>query len=422
MVPRKRLDIIWADWWFGVWSCFQSGDRDVATASLQHVWDENAASLTCLSVRSGFDALLTTLNWEPGSEILVSALTIGDIPRIVSSHGLVPVPLDIDPQSLSVTPDAIAAAVTPRTRAVLIAHLFGSRMAMEPLIAVARSHNLLMIEDCAQAYVGRAYRGHAQSSVRCFSFGPIKTATAFAGGMLQFSDAALCKAVQKTQTTWPVQNRWQFFARLLKYAVLMGLSYRLTYSLFTTVCAVCKIDHDRLISLSTRGFSGDNFFRKIRQQPSLPLLTLMTRRIQQFNPTRIARRIQLAEQLQSEARSLLIPGHSAISQTYWVFPILASHPRRLMRYLWQHGFDATQGASSLRVVAPPDDRPEQRAIAAIALFQQLLYLPIHMGMSSADVTRLATVLNAYADSSDFAGSDAESPSVMLQTAKAVNHK
>src|SRR5438876_3258754 len=84
----------------------------------------------------------TSLALPAGSEVLVSAITIPDMVRIIEAHGLVPVPVDLDPDTLSVDQESLDRAVTPKTRAVLIAHLFGTRQPMEPILKVARQHGL----------------------------------------------------------------------------------------------------------------------------------------------------------------------------------------------------------------------------------------------------------------------------------------
>ncbi|WP_157943279.1 DegT/DnrJ/EryC1/StrS family aminotransferase [Nostoc sp. CENA543] len=393
MIPRKRLDITWADMVSGIGYCLRSPNREMVEQRIERLWSEKGSILPCLSVRSGFDALLQALNFEPGTEILVSAITIRGMTRIIEAHGLVAVPIDIDCKHLIVRPESMAKAVTPRTKAILVAHLFGSYMPMEPILQFAQAHNLLVIEDCAQAYVGNEYRGHPQSDVSLFSFGPIKTATALAGGILQFRDASLCHATRLYQEQWPVQSRWRFLTRILKYSILIFLSYRLTYSIFLASCSLFKLNHDRLISQSVRGFSGDNFLRQIRQRPSSALLSLMERRIRKFDPDKIVERAKLAEYLIKLTPSLQRPGSQAIKHTHWVFPILCDSPEKLMHYLWSQGFDATQGGSSLSVVEPPAHRPEMNPVAAQQFFEQLLYLPVYVGMSSQDIERLACVLN-----------------------------
>lgn len=156
MLPRGKLDIDWTDLLFGLRSCFSPKRRRTAQSRVEAAWSSPAESLVCLSVRSGFDALLQALAWPPGTEILTSALTIRDMVRIVEHHHLVPVPIDLRMQTLSLDPEDLEQAITPHTRAVLVAHVFGSRMPLDDVVATAKRHGLLVIEDCAQAYVGPA--------------------------------------------------------------------------------------------------------------------------------------------------------------------------------------------------------------------------------------------------------------------------
>ncbi len=395
MIPRKRLDIAWTDLLCGIGYCLRPEHRQSVEQRLERLGPEGTVSLACLSVRSGFDALLHTLNFEPGTEILVSAITIRDMTRIIEAHGLIPVPVDIDLDQLVVQPESMAKAITPRTKAILVAHLFGSRMPMEPILHFAQTHNLLVIEDCAQAYAGNDYWGHPHSDVSLFSFGPIKTATALAGGMLRFRDATLGNAVRSYHDRWPVQRRLHFLTRIGKYALLMLLAYPASYSLFIGLCRLLRKNHDQMISRSVRGFPGDDLFRQIRQRPSSALLALLDRRLSRFNPDQISQRVALAKQLISLTPTLQRPGSDAVEHTHWVFPILCERPEELMHYLWRNGFDATQGGSSLSVVAPPMDRPELTPTQANQAFQQLLYLPIYVGISSQQIERLACALNAY---------------------------
>src|SRR5262245_23957126 len=134
MIPRKRLDISWSDVLYGIASCLRPAHQETAERKVQRACPGGEASLACLSVRRGFDALLTALDFPAGSEVLVSAVTIRDMTRILQAHGLVPVPIDLDVPLLAVRPEAMVRAVTSRTRAILVAHLFGSRMPMEPVL------------------------------------------------------------------------------------------------------------------------------------------------------------------------------------------------------------------------------------------------------------------------------------------------
>lgn len=398
MIPRQGLDIGWADLLYGFGSCLRPLDRDRLVTRIEQDWAEH--SLVCLSVRSGFDALLHSLNFPPGSEILVSALTIQGMIQIIEAHNLVAIPLDLNIPQISPHPQSLTKALSPQTKAILVAHLFGDRMDLEPILQVAQAHNLVLIEDCAQACRGDDYRGHPHSDISLFSFGPIKTATALGGGLLRFRDPSLGEAVRQHQATWPIQSRWTMVSRIGKYSLLVLLSYRPLYSLFVALCHRLNVNHDRLISNSVRGFPGDRFFEKIRQRPNAPLLALLNRRLQHFNRQRIADRCSVAQQAITLMPHQQRPGNCASDHSHWVFPILHDHPDALIEHLWHYGFDATRGGSSLSVVQPPSNRPSSdrlklRAVDAEYAFQRLVYLPIYRGISTQDLERLAIALSSF---------------------------
>lgn len=394
MIPRKRLDIGWADLMHGFRYCLWPGDYEAIKERLERRFS-GQTNLAFLSVRSGFDALLRALHFPAGTEVLVSAVTIRDMARIIESHGLVAVPVDLNMRELAVRLDSMAPALTSRTRAILVAHLFGSRMPMEAILRFADEHGLLVIEDCAQAFAGDDYRGHARSDVTMFSFGPIKTLTALGGGILVFRDSSLREEVAVRQDHWPMQSRWRFLVRVVKYSLLALAAYRAVYSLFTFGCRMLDISHDRIISNRVRGFAGKHFFAQIRQRPSSALLALLERRLRELNHERIAERIALAELAIAGMRSMKRPGDQAQNHTHWVFPILHETPEGLIRHLWDRGFDATLGASSLYVVDPPVDRPERQPTEAKQAFQQLLYLPVDAGMSRRDIVRLCSAVSEF---------------------------
>src|SRR5215467_3950265 len=111
---RKRLDIQWSDFGGAARDCLFSGDRADLTDDLEDLWSARGDAFACLSVRSGFDLWLRALALPAGSEVLVSAITIPDMVRIIQSHGLVPVPVDLDPDSLAIDTESLERAVTPK--------------------------------------------------------------------------------------------------------------------------------------------------------------------------------------------------------------------------------------------------------------------------------------------------------------------
>lgn len=392
MIARGRIDIGWSDLAAGAVACAAPVARRREEDRVQSLWSPEGDAIVCLSVRSGLDLLLSALAFPPGSEILVSAITIRDMVRIVQHHGLVPVPVDLDMDTLAVTTDALARALSPRTKAVLVAHLFGSRMPLEHVARFARTHGLLLIEDCAQSFTGLDYRGSVASDVSMFSFGPIKTCTALGGALLRIRDGALRARVQELQSAYPVQGRWGFFKRVARFAFLRLLMQRPAYTLLCAACRLWGRSHDEVVSLSVRGFSGPDFFANIRRRPSLPLLKLLRRRLSRFDGGRIARRSAAAEVLLSLAPRLTRPGRDTSYHTYWTFPIHAPSPDDVVHALWRRGFDATRGAWSLYCLPAPAAGPHLEATAAREAMRGIVYLPVYPEVSAREIERLAEVM------------------------------
>lgn len=388
MIPRGSIDMSWMDLFAGLRACLLPPSEASARAAAETA--SGAQRLACLSVRSGLDLTLQALALPPGSEVLVSAVTIPDMVRVLEHHQLVAIPVDLDLERLTVTPEALDQAVTPRTRAILVAHLFGSLMDLDALVNVARQYGLFLIEDCAQAYDG-AYSGHPASDLALFSFGPIKTSTALGGAILRFRDPTLLAQVSAIQASYPIQARGSYLRRILMIMGIKLLAHPFTLGLMVRVWRRRGRNHDEVISTLLRGFPGTNLIDKLRQRPSAPLLALLARRLRQ--PARIAQRTARARSVIELLPAHYVVGATARRHTFWVLPIVSSDPEALVQALWAAGFDASRKGSSLYVVAPPPGR--EAATNAAAAIERLVYLPLHPALDAASVARMARVLAAF---------------------------
>lgn len=392
MWVRMRFDIGWSDIAYGIARVGGPRDRSDLEHEVCRYWSAPEEMFPCLSVRSGFDLFWAASDLPAGSEVLMSALTIPDMVRIVEHHGLTAVPIDLDVGRMAPRVDVMRRAITPRTRAIVVAHLFGTRVPMGPIVEVAREHGLLVIEDCAQAFAGRQYEGHPASDAVMFSFGPIKTATALGGAVLRVRDPRVLADMRKRQTAYPVQDRGTYFKRLLKYSALKAASSRPLCDAVLSVCRAAELNHDHLINGAVRGFPGPHFFERIRRQPSEPLLAVLARRLWTFDPARLAQRAARGDYLVGLLpRELQRPGARVAEHNYWVFPILAEEPREVIAALSKAGFDATQGGS-LKVIRPPQDRPDLDPVATRALVARTVFLPLCTQMPARSVRRMAEVI------------------------------
>jgi hypothetical protein len=167
MWVSKRFDVTWSDLAASLLHCARSGDGAAAAAEVEYLWSGRGEALACLSVRSAFDLYLEARRLPAGSEVILSAMTVADMPRIARRHGLVPVPCDLDPETAAPTPATLEAAWSPATRLVVLAHLFGSRMRVDELVALAHERGVEVVEDCAEAYAGPDTRVIPTRTSRC---------------------------------------------------------------------------------------------------------------------------------------------------------------------------------------------------------------------------------------------------------------
>jgi dTDP-4-amino-4,6-dideoxygalactose transaminase len=150
----------------------------------------------CLAMNSGTSALhiaLLLLGVGAGDEVITTPYTFVATSWAISYVGAKPVYVDIDAATMNLDPALVERAITPRTKAILPVHLYGQPCELDPLLEIARKHNLPLVEDACQAH-GAKYKGKTIGTfgaVSCFSFYPAKNLGACGeGGALVTSDAA----------------------------------------------------------------------------------------------------------------------------------------------------------------------------------------------------------------------------------------
>jgi dTDP-4-amino-4,6-dideoxygalactose transaminase len=156
----------------------------------------------CLGVSSGLEALsisLRCLGIGPGDEVILPANTFIATALAVSTLGATPVLVDVDPKTDLTTAELMAAAITPKTKALLPVHLYGRLVNIEPMQKLAQKHGLFLVEDSAQSHGAKLPVGKAGTfgQAGCFSFYPGKNLGAFGdGGAITTNDPELAEKIR----------------------------------------------------------------------------------------------------------------------------------------------------------------------------------------------------------------------------------
>jgi dTDP-4-amino-4,6-dideoxygalactose transaminase len=174
---------------------------------LEHQLSERLRSKHAIACASGTDALLLSLKaleLRPDSEVVVPTFTFFATAGAVWNAGLKPVFADIEPDTFNLTAETIRAALTPRTRAVIVVHLYGQMAEMMPIMQLCEERGIAVVEDAAQSIGARQLidgvdrESGTLGSTGCFSFFPSKNLGAFGdGGLISTNDDRLADRLRK---------------------------------------------------------------------------------------------------------------------------------------------------------------------------------------------------------------------------------
>lgn len=154
--------------------------------------------IACTSGTTALHLAVAAANIGPGDEVLVSASTNIATALAVHHHGATVVPVDSENVTWNLDLDLLESLITPRTKAIIPVHLYGHPVDMDRLNAIAQRHDLLVIEDAAEAH-GATCRGHKTGGLghmACFSFYANKIITTGEGGMITTSDDAFAERLR----------------------------------------------------------------------------------------------------------------------------------------------------------------------------------------------------------------------------------
>ena len=226
---------------------------------------------------AGLHLSLLALKLGPGDEVLVPSFAFIAAANAIRYVGATPVFVDIDPLTLNLDPEKIAAAITPRTRAILVVHTFGCPAEMSSILELARRHNLFVLEDACEA-LGAEYEQQKLGSfgdVAVFAFYPNKQITTGEGGMVVTRDAALAAQMRA------LRNHGRYDTDDWFQHQEVGYNYRLS----ELACALGIVQLQRIESILIRRETIAREYSQLLKNLDdlfLPPLDLPSRRISWF--------------------------------------------------------------------------------------------------------------------------------------------
>jgi len=324
-------------------------------AALEEAFAEMCGVAHAVATSSGTTALHTALlahGIGPSDEVITTPFTFIATANAILFTGARPVFVDIDPATFNIDPDAIPSAITPRTKALMPVHLFGLMADMAPIVDLAETHDLAIIEDACQAH-GATWDGKRAGSwgTGTFSFYPTKNMTTGEGGMITTNDAATAEQCRVIR---------QHGMRRRYYHDELGFNFRMT----DIHAAIGLGQLEKLERLNQARIANAAYFSEHLKGVEVPIVPQGYRHVFHQYTIRVpaGQRDRLRQHLADEGIS---------SGIYYPVPI-----HRQTYYTQELGYDVSQ--------------PKAEKAA-----DEVLSLPVHPALTEEDLVAIVAAVNEF---------------------------
>ena len=230
-----------------------------------------------VAVSSGTAALhlaLVALGLGPGDEVITTPITFASTINVIEHVGAKPVFVDVRLSDLNIDPSLIAAAITPRTRAIMPVHMAGVPCDMDPILALGERHRLMVVEDAAHA-LGAKYKGRPIGSlgtVTCFCFYASKNLTAGEGGMLATNDHELAERARRLRLHGMSKDAWKRYGSSgFQHWEILAPGFKYNLPDLLAAVALCQLKKFPAFQ-SRRAEIAAQYRRAFEEEPGLRLL------------------------------------------------------------------------------------------------------------------------------------------------------
>jgi dTDP-4-amino-4,6-dideoxygalactose transaminase len=357
----------------------------------------------CVSFPSARTAILSALrirNFAPGSEIVMPPITIKPILDVVLACGLVPIFVDLDPDTLCFDLDKLETAITPNTRSILVTYLFGLVPDMDRLMNICRAHDLFVMEDFSQCLNG-AFRGKKIGSfgdVSVYSSSFIKTLDTYGGGQLVSDDRSLMEQIRAQRDSMPPPSR---------AIVLRKILFDLAMNLATTrwIFAVAVFPLLRILSR----LQPAKVIRHLGLQSVVLLPSLPAAWFHRYSSVQAALGLRLlpgvaagdARRREHVARLKALVGNTPLrfprgvpegTNVFWQCIVPVRDAPSAQRALHAHGVD-TSTTSLTHIAELPHSPFVADTPCARAIHQHGLFIPTYPDLADEDIEHIARALS-----------------------------
>ena len=372
-----------------------SQDRDLVSTFERRFSEEMLDGRRATLAPSGRVALywiLRGMHMAPGDEVVTQSFNFAAVPAAIQAAGASPRFVDLQPDGFNLDPNQLRAVLGPRTRAVVLTHLFGNPGDLDRVSEMCRARGVALVEDCGQG-VGASWHGQPVGTfgvAALYTFGATKNFTLLGGGAATTSDSTLARRIEELAARHPAMS----LGKCLKLATVATGITMLTSPLMFNLAVLPGI---RLL-----GLAGIDPVHKIMDEPEGPMTTpeaaalpspLMAavglaqlERHRDLNAARVRNGWHLHQALCSVS-GVTVPA-CAEGNVFMSFPIF--HPRRraLAEALRKRGVDTDLGfmsdCSTLEMFAPQMGAFPHSKRAA----QEIVHLPVHPGLSGRDLEKI----------------------------------
>ena len=376
-----NIDCTWTQWAEGLKrAIYSTTSSSELSRSISSIFSPHNNVIVTICIRTAFDLFLSALDLPPGSEVLITSINIPEMTRILRMHCLIPVPVDVNVETLVTPADRLEAAITPRTRLIVVAMLYGVTFDLSAIGKIAKARGLPVFEDCSECYSGSEFLGNDCADVTAFSFGPIKTASAFGGGVIIVRNPELHSRMKALHSQYPVQPSKVYLKKVLRYSLgMVALNSIPANYIIRGVSRSLNIDHKKYVVKLMRGFPPSTGLEIYRFQPCQGLLSFLHWRLTKLDTENL---MNSMEKLHEGTKILtngnvLVPGYKTNRKVYWLYPVIVNNANLDHVALNNAGIDAYRGISQLNKIDPPVGSSYNSTPETDKMFASLLYFPLH---------------------------------------------